>query len=95
MVEDILTDALVQGFPKARFDDLRKTVMARLGVFRTDFSRTSASIPPLRLELKPDAKLVHVKIIKYSDSQRRFLRKLVGNLLDAGLVYPNPTSKWS
>lgn len=94
-VEDMLKDALVQGFPHNRFDDLRKTVMARLGVFRTDFSQSSAPIPPLRLELKPDAKPVHVKIRKYSDSQRRFLRKLVDKLLDAGLVYPNPASKWS
>lgn len=90
-----MADASAQGFPKARFDDLREIVLSRIGVFRTDFSQSSASIPPLRLELKSDAKPVHVKIRKYSDSQRKFLRKLVEKLLDAGLNYPNPTSKWS
>lgn len=69
--------------------------MARLIVFRTDFSKSSAAIPPLKLELKRDEKTPHVNIRKYSDSQRRFLRKIVGKLLDAGLLYPNTTSKWS
>ena len=94
-VEEMLRNALAEGFPKNRFDDLRKIIMARLGVFRTDFSQSSASIPPLKLELKPDAKPVHVKIRKYSDSERKFLRNLVGKLLDAGLIYANPNSKWS
>lgn len=69
--------------------------MARLGKFRTDFSQSFANMPPLKLELKLDGKPVHVKIRKHSDSLRSFLRKLVGKLLDAGLVYPNLTSKWS
>lgn len=69
--------------------------MARFSVFQTGFSLSSASIPPLRLGLKPDAKPVHVKLSKYSESQRKFLSKFVGRLLEAGLVYPNPNAKWS
>lgn len=86
-VDEMLSDASAQGFPQTRFECLRKIVMARIEVFRTDFSQPSASIPPLRLELKPDAKPVHVKIRKYSDSQKKFLRKLFDKLLEAGLVY--------
>lgn len=89
----MLTDALLHGFLNATFDDLRKIVMSRLGVFQMDFSQASAAIPPLRLEIKQDAKPVHINIRKYSDSRRRSLRKIVGKLLDAGLVYPNLTSK--
>lgn len=81
-VEEMLADALAQGFPKARFDDLRKIILARLDVFRTDFSQSAATILPLRLELKAITKPVHVKIRKYSDSQRQLLRKLVVKLLD-------------
>lgn len=94
-VEEILTNALGQGLTQARFDDQRKIVMAQLGVFFTDLSQSAVAITPLKLELKPYAKPVDVKIGNYSDSHRRFLRKLVGKLLDAGLIYPNPTSKWS
>lgn len=35
----MLADAIAQGFPQEWFKDLRKIVMDRLGVFRTDFSQ--------------------------------------------------------
>lgn len=91
----MLSDALRKRFQKYRFNGLRQIVMERFDVFGTDYSQSSASIPLLRLELKPDTKPVHVKIRKYSENQRQFLRNLVAKLLEAGFVYPNPTSKWS
>lgn len=36
-VNNMLNDALAHGFPRARFDDLRKSVLDRLNVFRTTF----------------------------------------------------------
>lgn len=42
--DGILTDFSVQGFPKAHFYELRKIFMSGLGVFRTDFSKSSAAI---------------------------------------------------
>lgn len=91
-VDEVLADALAQEAAKACFDDLRKIVMVKLGVFWTDFSQSSASLPPLRLELKPDAKHVQVKVRKYSDSQWNCTRKIGGRLLEDGLVYPIPTA---
>lgn len=91
-VEEMSTDALAQGLTNAWFEDLRKIVMAKLGVFCTDFSQSSANMLPLKSELKQDAKLVHVKIRKYRNSQRRFLQKMAKKLPDACLVYSNPTS---
>ena len=67
-VEYIPNDAFSQGFPEERFDDLRKIIMDVLGVFCNDFSQLAAEIPPLKVELKPDAKSIHVNISNYSDS---------------------------
>lgn len=95
-VEQMLTDALAQGFPRARFDDLRKLVLVRINVFRTTFSKGEpAKIPPLELHLKANAKPVQVKLRKYNNSQRRFLTKLVSKLLEANLIYANPSSRWA
>lgn len=87
----MLDDTLAQSFPNARSDDLRKLISAMLDVFRTDCSQSAAKNPPLKLKFKPHSKPIHVKIRKYSDRQRTVLRKLVRELLDAGLVYTNPT----
>ena len=54
-----------------------------------------ANIPPLQLELTDDANPICVKIRKYSESQRCFLRKLTDKLVAAGMIYPNPNSKWA
>lgn len=75
-VEEMLTDASVQRFTKARFDDLQKIVMSRLAVFRTNFWHSLASSPPLRLEIKPCTKHVHAKIRKYSDRQGKLCTSL-------------------
>lgn len=93
VVEEMLADALTQRFTKSRFHDLQDIVMTRLRVFNMDCSESSASILSLRLKLKLDTTLVHVKCFKYSNSHRQFLCKLVARLLDDGLIYPNRTSK--
>lgn len=95
-INEMFTDALIAGFPKTRFDELKQIVMKRVNVFRTTFSRgNGANIAPLKLELKPNAKPVIVKLRRYSESQKRFLRKLVDRLLDANLIYSNSSSKWA
>lgn len=95
-LENLLEDALTRGFPKSRFDDLRNMVLKRKNVFRLTFTNEpGANIPPLKLHLKPDAKPVLVKLRKYNESQRAFLRKLVRKLIDANLIYSNPTSRWA
>lgn len=58
----ILSDALVQYFVHARSDDLQKLVMTRVGMYSIYFSQSLASTAPLRLQLKPDTKPIHVKI---------------------------------
>lgn len=93
VVDAMSSDALAQCLPIARFHNLRMIVMERIWVFRIDFSQSSASIPSLRLEIKPEEKPVHVKMRRESNCRKKYLRTLVYKLLEAGLVYPNPPSK--
>lgn len=90
----MLAACMVQLFSNACFDNLRQIVMSRLEVYRTDFSQSSTAITPLVLQIKEDANPIHVKICKVSDNQWRFLHKLAGKMLEAGLVYRNPNLKW-
>lgn len=63
-LEEMLTNTLIQNFPRKRFDDLHNIVMARLDIFRMYFPRSSPKLPAVKLDLKPDAKPFHVKIRK-------------------------------
>ena len=44
--------------------------------------------------MKPDSSTIQVKLRKYSDSQRKFLKTLTDKLLEMDLIYRNTTSKW-
>lgn len=70
-IEDMLAEALVTGFPKARFDELQRIVMDRVNELCTTFLKGKrAIIPPLKLELESDSKPVIVKLRRYNESQR-------------------------
>ena len=67
-----------------------------MDTFRTSFSAgPPAKLPPLKIELTPDAKPVKVRLRKYSQEQKEFMRELVNDLVAHGMAYANPTSKWA
>lgn len=69
---------------------------ANLDVFRTSFSAgPPTKLSPIQIELTHDARPVKVKLQKYSSKQRTFLQKFVNDLIENGMVYPNPTSAWA
>lgn len=68
-VEDMLAEALVADFPRARINQLQQVVMDRVNVFRTTFSKDkSANITRLKSKLKPDAKPAIVKLRGYNEN---------------------------
>lgn len=91
----MVSDASTQRFPRARFDELRNILMERMGMLKLDFSQLYTSIPLLRLELKTKTKNRSCQITKIQQQLKHYLHKLVDEQLEAGLVYPNSSSKWS
>ena len=92
----LLAAASECGLPKQLFDRLRNLVLDYQDIFRNKMgSDPPANIPPMTIQLRADAKPVHVKLRRYSPPQAAFLRKKVEELLSFGLVYRNSNSRWA
>ncbi|KAF0774477.1 hypothetical protein AaE_001823, partial [Aphanomyces astaci] len=64
-------------------------------VFRLSLGQDPpVDVAPINVTLKSGAELVRCKARRYSKEQREFMAKHVEELQAAGLVYPNPRSKW-
>lgn len=67
-----------------------------MNIFRVSFSSgPPTKLPPLKIELTPDAKPVKVRLRRYSAQQCKLLNCFVKTLVKHGMAYPNPTSKWA
>lgn len=85
-----------QGLADVYESNLKGILHDHMDIFRTSFSAgPGAKLPPLKIELTPDAKPVKVRLRKYSQDQEDFMRKFVDDLVANGLAYANPTSKWA
>ena len=95
VVDKMLEKAASEGLPEKHMSEMRKLVNEFINLFRTTFpTGPPSNLPPLKFEIKPDSSLIQVKLRKYSDSQRTFLKRLTDKLLEKDLIYRNPTFKW-
>ena len=95
-VKSMETNAMNSGLADVYQSNLKGVLRDHMDIFRTSFSSgPGAKLPPLKIELLPEAKPVKVKIRKYSQEQQKFLKDFVEKLVAHGLVYANPTSKWA
>lgn len=95
-VKNISKVARENGISSEHASILDKILAKHLDVFRTTFSSgPAANIPPLKIDLVHDAKPVRVRLRNYSQTQKEFLAEFVNKLLDAGMVFPNPSSPWA
>ena len=95
-VEQMVADAVDNGFPVDKLTELQKIVSDYIDIFRVTFSSgPPADFPPLRIDLHPTAKPIRVRLRNYSQAQRDFLATTVANLVKHDLAYANPTSPWA
>ena len=95
-IQNMLQDALDNGFPTTHYSKLCEMIRSRRNVFRIGFSAgPPASVPPLRIHLKPDAVPTVMKLRRYTESQKKFLKRLIDKLLECDYIYPNPHAKWA
>lgn len=92
----LVHDALEQGLPPEHQEMLKELIFSKRHIFCLGLSDAApATFPPLSIDLEQDAKPVRVKLRKYSEAQRDFMKSFVADLIRCGMAYPNPTSIWA
>lgn len=67
-----------------------------IAAFRIAFSHgPSAILPPPRIDLTAKASPVKCRLRNYLPEQRIYLKYFVNSLVQAGMAYPNLTTKWA
>lgn len=91
--DSMLKTAQENGLSKTDTLYLRQAVTNFIDIFRVLFSAgPPASIIPLKIELKSDARPVRARLRNYTQEQRPFLTYILNSLRRHGMVYSNPTS---
>lgn len=83
------------GLPSVSWKPLEELIEQHRDTFSMSFSSSPTKVPPLTIDLKPEARPVRVILSNYSASQKAFMSKLTKQLLENDIIYPNPSSKWA
>ncbi|GMF57946.1 unnamed protein product [Phytophthora fragariaefolia] len=94
-VEKMIERAVAHGFPTYKVELLR-TIVHAYDVWRLEFrGDPAARVPPLEVRLRNGALPAKCKPRKYPPHIRQFLHEFNARLVELGLVYENPNSRWS
>ncbi|GMF45660.1 unnamed protein product [Phytophthora fragariaefolia] len=94
-VEKMISCAVANGFPEEHVETLR-TIVHAYDVWRLELSSDPpASVPPMTVRLREGARPIKCKTRKYLPHVRKFLQGFNSRLVELGLVYENPKSRWS
>ncbi|KAE8955495.1 hypothetical protein PR001_g32080, partial [Phytophthora rubi] len=94
-VERLVERAVANGFPQERVEQLR-TIAHAYDVWRLELrGDPPANVPPLEIRLPDGARPSTCKPRKYPPHIRNFLHEFNERLVDLGLVYENPRSRWA
>lgn len=94
-LRDKVDRAKAKGLPKPLWPGLEYLVAKHRDTFILSLSSTPAKVPPLNIDLKPNAHAVRVKLRIYLASQKAFMSIITKVLLEHDIIYPNPSSKWA
>lgn len=95
-LDELKKSARKQNLADIEKSNLKGILLDHMNIFHNSISSGSgAKHPPMKIDLTPDAKSVKAKLCKYSQDEKDLMKKFVGNLVDLGLAYVNPTCKWA
>lgn len=88
--------AMKNGLPSLLYQRIENMVKSYAEIFHIGLSTgPPAQVPPLKIDLAPDAKPTRVKLRNYSMEQRSFMRTFVAEPMEASMVYSNTTAAWA
>ncbi|GMF17984.1 unnamed protein product [Phytophthora fragariaefolia] len=94
-LREMLAEAVDNGFPADRSDELYEIVSKR-DIWRLQISDDPpARLPPFTIRLKEGAEPYRCKPRKYAPVQRQFLGEFNEKLIQLGWAYKNPESRWA
>ncbi|KAE9185100.1 hypothetical protein PF005_g21391 [Phytophthora fragariae] len=94
-VEGLIARAVEKGFPLDKVEQLR-TIVHAYDVWRLELrADPPANVPPLEVRLQDGARPTKCKPRKYPPHIRQFLRDFNSRLVELGLDYENPDSRWA
>jgi hypothetical protein len=95
VIEEMMCKAAHNGMSKIGVTQLRDLVHGYPDIWRVALTADPpVRLPPLVVTLQPDAVPIRVKLRRYTQAQKTFLRTFVGELVQHGLAYRNPNSAW-
>jgi hypothetical protein len=96
LLNDMAEEARKAGAGASWAERLGRLLQKYWDVFRLVLGRDPpVKTEPLRMRLKPGALLVRSRARRYPAEHREFMRQHVEALVEAGLVYRNPGSRWA
>ncbi|KAJ0400435.1 hypothetical protein ATCC90586_006519 [Pythium insidiosum] len=94
-IERMVDAARDDGFPTDKLDQL-KAVCVRYDIWRCELGGDPpARVPPMKIRLKKGAKPFKTKARKYPPEYQVFLESFNAELVEAGWVKENPSSRWA
>ncbi|GMF38610.1 unnamed protein product [Phytophthora fragariaefolia] len=94
-VERLIDRAVDNGFPLEHVETLR-TIVHAYDVWRLELrADPPVNVPPLEVHRKDGARPTKCKPRQYPPQIRKFLHDFNARLVELGLVYENPKSRWS
>lgn len=95
-IDGMLERAREDGLPEKYWPLPEGLANGNTNIFRASFlSGSPDRLPPLRVTVSKEASIIRVMFRNYSQEQCEFLRLMTDALLEAGLMYTNPTSRWA
>ena len=95
-LEDCLRTCVDNQLSSEDIMEMRTILLKHKDIFRIRLGGgPPAKLPPMKINLAPEAKPIRVRLRNYSQQQKEFLANFVGKLMKYGIVYSNPTSAWA
>jgi hypothetical protein len=95
-IEGLLTSAEQAGMPRDGIQSLRQLVTYCKDIFRLKLGADPlANVKPLVIKQRDGAEPVRMSARKHAPPQLKFIRDMIGELEEMGLVYKNTEAEWA
>ena len=95
LYKDLLTLAVQNGLQDQEKDVMENVLHQNSEIFiQEELPRECSFVKPMEVRLKPNWEYIQSSQRHYSPLVSQFMEKQVAKLIEAGLIYANPTARW-